>query len=351
MLDHAGLEACTPRPGGPRPSSSWARTRTRNWLVDVHDDAGDRQAARPSFLDVLAVPTPCGGRRARSAERRARPDRPAGAVRVRAGRGEAHQGVVQEPGDPADLPAQRSSKRVDGGGAGLEDGVAEAADQRHRRDPACLELGVERRVSSAWTRSSCRRSIAPRIVAAPRPGGHRSTSHARAALRPQRTPDRRTRIDIDRTSRPVCAVAATASTHPHRGDRRLRPRERIRSCARRGGPWRRKKRRGTEHRHGAGRELRARPRRLLASSGPASVRSTTMRTRAPVGRAGKRLAAARARRPGSRWHRARPRGGGGGALGVSAERRRGRARRPRRPRPASCAMSAKVLPRRGSREA
>ena len=51
--------------------------------------------------------------------------------------------VVHDAGHAADLALKRLVEAVDRGRAALQDRVAQAADERHRGDPARLDLRVE----------------------------------------------------------------------------------------------------------------------------------------------------------------------------------------------------------------
>src|SRR5215211_3581887 len=114
--------------------------------LHVHLDAGDRQAALLEGLAVLARPVDLGIRQD--------DHRGVGADAVdeqslrdpQLGRGQADaEGVVHDPGHPLDLALERIVEAVHGCGARLQDGVAEPPDERHRRHPTGLDLGVELR--------------------------------------------------------------------------------------------------------------------------------------------------------------------------------------------------------------
>ncbi len=146
MLDHARLEA-----GGLHHAVlallvAGADANVHR-AVDVHDHAGDREAALLEGLLVVGGPLDLGvHERAGGVGAHPVHQQPLGHAQLRRGEAEPDR-VVHQPGHAGDLALERVVEAVHLGGAALEDRVAEAADERHGGNPAGLDLGIERRRS------------------------------------------------------------------------------------------------------------------------------------------------------------------------------------------------------------
>ena len=219
VLDHARLEAgCLDEAGfSLLVDRSYAHV---DGALDVDRDAGYREAALVEHLLVLAGPL--------DLRVRERDHRRVGAHAIdeealrdaELGRGEAHAvGVAHDARHPAHLPAERVVEAVDRRRARLQDRVAQAADEGHRRDAPRLGLWIEcRRVLLRLLRDHLRRTLLG-LGAVPFPLFRHSQPSLTPGGRGSATP--LLRVHVDREAR-VRVLAAGRHLLDRGADRRDR---------------------------------------------------------------------------------------------------------------------------------
>jgi hypothetical protein len=114
--------------------------------LDVNGHARYREAALLALLELLARPLELGvgERDQRSVGSDSVDEQALRDAQLGGGQADADR-VLHDPCHPADLPAQRVVEAVHGGGARLEHGIAELANEGHGRDPPRLALRIQRR--------------------------------------------------------------------------------------------------------------------------------------------------------------------------------------------------------------
>ena len=238
-----------------------------------------------------------------------------------------------------------SSKRSTGVALRLQDGIAEPADEGHRRDAARLDLGIERGASSSAMLLRCSSSVV--------------LGHDLVLVRPCQpslTPDGSSgcllRVDVDREARACVLARRGDGLDRRRGRRRSRSSascERTTSWAR-WRAWRRNSGAGPRAGTPAADIDRSRTAFAAASSGPGSVGRADHPDQVSVRRVAEQPrggSSSPARKPSASW-----RGRVAQRLGASGRApARSRARRARRGRcgPRAGPPARRCAPRRGSR--